>query len=232
MKTLFMLVPIRTRFLPWLKTYWVRLLVLFLGVALPLYLFSELAEEVLEQEAFWFDDPLLLFLHRHATPALDQFMTLISMLGTTYGLIPAAILIGVRLTWKRRWGDLWFWTLALGGSGLLNVAAKHTFRRPRPALWEPLHHNATYSFPSGHTMAAMSFAAAVIVLLWPTRWRWPALFFGLGFAVLVALSRLYLGVHFPSDILAGWAASLAWVIGLSVVLYRHLTKPTPRAEPV
>jgi undecaprenyl-diphosphatase len=80
-------------------------------------------------------------------------------------------------------------------------------------------------------MLSSAFVGAAAVLAWPTRWRWPVLALGAPFALLVAFSRLYLGVHFPSDILAGWLASLAWVLGVSLVLYGRPAKPTEGAEP-
>jgi undecaprenyl-diphosphatase len=224
-------VPFRIRILPWLRIHRSRLLVLFAGVLIPLWVFGALAEDVLDQERFFFDTPILLFMYTHATPVLDLVMIFFSLIGYRFGVVPVDLLVLGLFLWRRRWGDALFWGLAVGGAAILNLAAKQSFERIRPQLWLSIAPETTYSFPSGHAMGSMALAAALVVLLWPTRWRSITLLVGAFFVLMVGLSRVYLGVHYPSDILAGWAASLAWVIGVSVVLYGRLTKPTPRAEP-
>ena len=225
------IVFVRRQILPWLRRHWLRLLLLFGGVLIPLYVFGELAEDVAERETFFFDQPVLLFLHSQATPLLDQVMLFFSRVGAGFGVVPLTILIPLLLLGQRRWGDAFFWMLAVGGAVGLNLAAKQMFGRIRPDLWLSLAPETTFSFPSGHAMGSMALVTAVVVLVWPTSWRWPALILGALFVLLVGLSRIYLGVHYPSDILAGWAASLAWVIGVSFVWYGHFIKPTPSAEP-
>jgi membrane-associated phospholipid phosphatase len=211
--------PRYLRLFHWLYARRWQLLALFLGVLIPLWIFGALAEEILEQEVFAFDAPILLLMRRLATPWLDQFMLLCSRLGFAYGVVPLDILILLLLLGRRRWGQALFWALAVGGAALLNVFAKSAFGRVRPDLWVSIAPETSFSFPSGHAMASMALVAALVVLLWPTRWRWPTLALGGLFVALVGLSRVYLGVHYPSDILAGWTASLAWVAGLSNVLY-------------
>ncbi|MBV9789400.1 MAG: phosphatase PAP2 family protein [Chloroflexi bacterium] len=221
-----------TRILPWLWAHRLRLLILFAGVLIPLWIFGELAEDVIDRQQFGFDEPILLFMHNNATPLFDQVMLFFSLIGYRFGVVPVDILVFLFFLQRRRWGDLLFWGIAVGGAALLNLAAKHSFGRVRPDLWLSIAPETTFSFPSGHAMGSMALAAAVVVLLWPTRWRWLALILGSFFVFMVGLSRVYLGVHYPSDILAGWVASLAWVIGVSLVLYGRLTKPTPQAEPM
>lgn len=223
--------PVRRRILPWLRAHRLRLAILFLGVLAPLWLFGTLAEDVIEQESFFFDLPILHFMHSLATPTLNQVMLFVSLIGYRFGVVPIDLLVALFFVWRRRWGDALFWTLAVGGAAILNLAAKHSFGRIRPDLWLSIAPETTFSFPSGHAMGSMALCAALVVLAWPTRWRWPTLILGGLFVLLVGLSRVYLGVHYPSDILAGWAASLGWVIGVSLVLYGRLTKPTPEAEP-
>ena len=72
--------------------------------------------------------------------------------------------------------------------------------------------------------ALMGTCVVLILLAWRTRWRWPVTVVMAGFAGLVGLSRIYLGVHYPSDILAGWAAALAWTVGTYAVVF-HRRRP-------
>ena len=208
-----------------------KLLALFVAVLLPLLLFGALAEEVLDREAFFFDDPILLYAHGLATPGLDVFMLLMSRLGYQWVVIPLDIGFLLWLIFSGRRRDSLFFGLSVIGAAILNQAAKGFFGRSRPKLWPSVAPELTLSFPSGHAMGSMALAAALVVLLWPTRWRYPMLLAGSLFVLLVSLSRVYLGVHYPSDILAGWVASFAWVMGLSSILYRRLGKPA-RVPPI
>lgn len=220
----------RSDILSRLRARRIQLVILFVGVLIPLALFGELAEDVLEHESFFFDQPILLFMHRLASPGEDAIMLFFTHAGYAYGVVPIDILVALVLGRYRRWGDLRFWGIAVGGAALLNLVAKFIFRRPRPDLWTSIAPEPTFSFPSGHAMGSMALIVALVVLLWPTRWRWLTLFLGGLFVLLVGMSRVYLGVHYPSDILAGWAASLAWVLGVSIVLYGRTTKVTPNME--
>lgn len=212
----------RGRFtLPWhfLKAHRWQLLWLFVAVLLPLLLFGLLAEDVLEHQAFRFDDPLLLDLHHLATPGLDRLMLGLSLLGYQAGVVPVDLAVALWLLLRRHLRAALFFMLAVGGAGLLNQLTKWLFGRDRPKLWPSLAPEATFSFPSGHAMGSIALVTALVILLWSTHWRYPMLVIGSLFVLLVGVSRLYLGVHYPSDVLAGWVASFAWVMGLSYVLY-------------
>jgi membrane-associated phospholipid phosphatase len=213
------------------RARWKPLLLLFFGVGLPLAAFGALAEDVWSQGGIAWDVPILRYMHRHATPGRDDAMMFISDIGYLYGVVPAAVVIGIVLIALRRRGNALFWAVAMVGAGSLNTGAKLLFRRTRPDLWLSAAPEHTYSFPSGHAMGSMAFAAALAVLAWPTRWRWWAIILGGAFTLIVGFSRIYLGVHFPSDVVAGWSASLVWVLGLSQVAYGRLVKPRPRATP-
>lgn len=206
-----------------------RMAWLFIGLLLPLWGFVELAEEVHEKEALFYDELLLLKAHASATPGLDQWFMRISDAGYQYGVIPIDILIVLALLGAHRWREASFAAAAFVGSALLNIATKQVFRRDRPALWESLVPETTFSFPSGHAMGSMTLAMTVILLSWHTRWRWPVLVVALAFALQVGASRIYLGVHYPSDILGGWFAGMAWVVGVYFVMFRWGARPWKRS---
>ena len=213
-----------------LKKHGWRIALLFLGLMLPMWVFAELADEVHEMEQLVFDDPILLRAHALAGPGLDGFFIVVSKIGYE-GVIALDIGIVLLLLAVRHWRGATFAALSFCGSALLNLGAKQFFQRNRPTLWESISPEDTFSFPSGHAMGSMTLAAAAVLLAWPTRWRWPALALAAAFVVLVGYSRVYLGVHFPSDILAGWMAATAWVVGVYLVLFHSAAPPWTR-EPV
>jgi membrane-associated phospholipid phosphatase len=185
---------------------------------LPLLLFVTLAEDVAEHEVFAFDRPVMMWLHGNASPGLTALMEGLTQLGGLV-VVPVVATIAAVVLWRRglRRGATVL-AAAVIGSTLLNAALKAVFRRARPDFWEHLVTENSYSFPSGHAMASMAVAAAVVVLTWRTRWRWTAVAAGAAYVLAVGVSRMYLGVHFPSDILAGWSVSVAWVAVVVVVL--------------
>ena len=204
-----------------IKNHGWRLLLLFAVIGLPLWGFGELADEVREGEAFFFDKPVLEYMHALATPGLDHFFLVVSKLGYLQGVVPMDVVLVVALLLMRRYRDSGFAALSIGGSALLNIAAKHYFGRVRPAFWVSLAPETSFSFPSGHAMGSMTLAAVCVLLAWNSRWRWWVVAAALVSVMLVGLSRLYLGVHYPSDILAGWTAALAWTLGVHSVLFHQ-----------
>lgn len=197
---------------------WLDTAILFVGVLVPLYLFGELAEEVLEREPFAFDRPILLFMQANATPLLDRTMVFFSEVGSIRVLGPCAFLIAAYFIFRQHWARLVYWVLGFGGAILLNMGAKQIFSRTRPDLWISIAPESSYSFPSGHSMQSMAFVAALVMLAWHRPALRPLFVAGAVFVVLVGLSRVYLGVHFPTDVAAGWTAALAWCTGLAFVL--------------
>lgn len=201
------------------------LLLLFAGLLLPLLGFAELAEDVREGEPFEFDEPLLLLAHAMAHDGFDRVFLLFSGLGYEWGVVPADVALVLVLALLRRYRESLFVAVATGGSALLNITTKQFFSRDRPNLWESIAPEVSYSFPSGHAMGSMTLAMVLALLAWPTRWRWPALAAMAVFVPMVGLSRVYLGVHYPSDILAGWTVAMAWAVGVYLLVFRNGTRP-------
>lgn len=205
---------------------------LFLAVLGPLLLFGALADEVWEEGGFGWDATALRVAHRLASAPLDDLMLGLSDLGGLYGTVAAVALVLGVLLHRRRKADAVFFAAAISGAMLLNLVAKLAFHRARPRLWEPLEPADGYSFPSGHAMSSMAIAAAIVVLTWATRWRWPVLAAAVALVTGIGLSRVYLGVHYPSDVLAGWSGALAWVAGLALLTSGHRDRASEEAQAV
>jgi undecaprenyl-diphosphatase len=194
---------------------------LLFGVALPMVAFLLLAEDVWEREAFDWDTPVLRFFDAHQDPSLTLLTKGITQLGGAAfaGLLLLAAISVPLIARLRR--EAVFLFAAVAGAGVLNVVLKGFFDRPRPELFPHLVATMTSSFPSGHTMTSAALALAVVILLRRSPYFWPVATAASVYALAVALSRLYLGVHFPSDVVAGWCVSVAWVtIAWMLVLYR------------
>lgn len=202
-----------------------RLALLFAGGLLPLWGFAQLADNVREAEMFPFDAPILEMAHAMARHGFDQLFLLFSAIGYEYGVVPFDVALVVALASKRRFREGLFAGSALAGSALLNFAAKQFFSRQRPSLWESISPESSFSFPSGHAMGSMTLAVVLVLLAWPTRWRSVTLVAMAIFVPMVGLSRIYLGVHYPSDILAGWTAASVWAVGCYSVIFRGSLQP-------
>jgi membrane-associated phospholipid phosphatase len=193
------------------------LLVLLLGFVLPWVVFVNVAEDIWESGGFIGDKQILEFLHRYATPGLDRLALGFTAAGGPLPMSIATVLItGGLAVWGTRL-QAWFLGLSVGGAMGLNLLVKLLFARPRPTLWTSPEPAFYYSFPSGHAMGAAAVATALGFLLWQHRGQWLAWTLGLLFALGVGWSRMYLGVHYPSDVLAGWTGSVGWVAGLHVL---------------
>jgi membrane-associated phospholipid phosphatase len=217
--------------LRFLRKHALHMALWFFCLLLPLWGFAALVGEVHEKQVFAFDAPILNWLHALATPALNHLFVLISRAGYLWGVVPLDAFILVLLVVLRRFRDGLFFGIAVIGSAVLNIVAKNHYARLRPDLWLSITPETTYSFPSGHAMGSMTLAMAVIILCWPTRARWPMLIASVIFLLLVGVSRVYLGVHYPSDILAGWTAAMTWTFLMYTLVDRKAPPPPSSAAP-
>ena len=151
--------------------------------------------------------------------------TILTKLGVFWGVFPVASAIALLFLRRRRWRSLTYLLTTLFGSIIINRTAKALLHRVRPHLWSSPAPEFDYGFPSGHAMSSMTLVAALVILTWNSRWRLPVGLIGSLFVASIGWTRLYLGVHYPSDILAGWMVSIAWAIGVSLLIRPNLTKP-------
>jgi membrane-associated phospholipid phosphatase len=216
----------------WSKNH-ARAIALFLGIFLPLLLLAGLAEDIWDGEILPFDKSTLLYIRQWQSPSLDSLMLFFSTVGGPNVMTGLTVLIFGLLLLRRPRSRAIFFAAAMLGELLLNQGVKLVFARPRPTLWERLVEEHAFSFPSGHAMGSTAFVTAVVLLLWYTSWRWPALILGSILVLLICFSRLYLGVHYPSDVLGGMLASLAWVVGLRQLFRQreHIFRQA-RANPI
>lgn len=198
---------------------WTRRRLTVLGVLTLVVVGTRVIEDVLAQESGPVDESLMWLLREHVPAALHGFFAAVTFGGSAAVLGPLALAGTAALAWAGRRTEAWL----MGGSAMAATLVGWTLKalvgRERPTLWE----TASYwgsSFPSGHTLnaAAVTTAAALCVArIWPRAGR-PAMVLALLWTALVALSRLVLGVHWPSDVLAAFCigAFIPLAAGLAV----------------
>ncbi len=183
--------------------------------------FAELTDELAENDLTQFDDVVSTHIVSLRSDGLTSFLIFVTHLGDKTAYIIIAILMAVySYIKKHRWKFILQTTLVLLLSTAANVVLKRIINRPRPD-WERLIAVDTLSYPSGHSMSAMAFYGFLIYLC--VRYEmtmWVRIVTVTSLALLILLigvSRIYLGVHFPSDVVAGYIGGLIWVTFCAIV---------------
>lgn len=181
-----------------------------------LALFGALTDQVLEQDAERLDNTILTILRLFESPELTAVAQGLSALGTEVLAVFLLVLL-IALAVQQRWGAVLGLLLVTFGAQMLNSVLKELFHRTRPApLADPLADlipGQAFSFPSGHAMVAAAFYLFVAYLSWrllPGCWRLFSVSLFLAIIGLIGLSRLYLGVHYLTDVVAGYLAGFFW----------------------
>jgi membrane-associated phospholipid phosphatase len=154
------------------------------------------------------------------SPGATKFFIFMTIIGGPVGVAAIVGIVAVILAILRRWRWLIYLAVTAGGGGLLNLELKRYFARARPAVAEMLRRANGYSFPSGHAMGsavafgALAYLAFRAIRSWPAKTAVMAFLYTL--VAAIALSRVYLGVHWISDVLAGVTAGTVWVTTTTV----------------
>jgi membrane-associated phospholipid phosphatase len=204
-----------------------RILLLLVLIAAT-WAFGAIAEDVVTQDPLTIIDLRFSFwLHAHTFEPLTTMMWLISLVHSTLSVTLMTLLVSVYL-WKQNLRK-WVFTLLLAvfGGMLLNASLKLVFARARPHFVNPIVTIASFSFPSGHTLMTTVFYGTLCALIWGRTPRWPGRIGAIAITglmmLLVGFSRVYLGAHYLSDVIAAFAEGLAW-IAFSLIAAEAISK--------
>jgi len=161
------------------------------------------------------DRPLSDWFRGHAGTALGDSMRFVSTLHAPRGILAASVVVALILLWRRELRGLAMFVVAVAGGASLNAALKHTFEWPRPDFDGAALGATDFSFPSGHVANATLLYGAVALLVLPRLWgrvaRTGVVAAAAAMVLLVAASRLVLGAHYPTDVIAAIAEGVAWL---------------------
>lgn len=190
-----------------------------LAAAGALLFFAWLSQQMLAGGALAFDDSIRALVHQHACPALTACMRAVSIIGAPGVLLTLGILVVVVYVRQGRPRTALLFVITMAGAVILDTLLKLLFHRTRPVAFFGLKEPSSYSFPSGHALVSCAyfgvlaaFASARTASRWRRRiyWTVAALLTG-----IIGFSRIYLGVHYPSDVLAGYATAIVWVFSVA-----------------
>lgn len=197
--------------------------------------FVEIAEEVIEGDTHRFDEAVLLWINAHSPGWLDEPMRAVTALGYYKVVVPLLLFSALAFYLKGRSISVALLVVSTVGGIVLTTVLKAIFERARPEIIDSGYTASFYSFPSGHATVAVGFYGTLILLVaWRLSGFWCLLVAALGIllVLLIGLSRLHLGVHYPTDILAGFLAASLWVssVGFALFLYRFVPLPPGRSS--
>ena len=166
-----------------------------------------------------FDVTILSSIHQLQSPLLDLFFSNLTNLGGLGLLGTATLLLVFYLIYKKQYNLATITGISVGGAALLHLALKSLIERPRPDLWQWIISETNFSFPSGHSTATIAFALCICLIATGTRRQKIILILAAIFVCLIGLSRLYLGVHYPTDVLGGWLLGTSGTLAIAVIVH-------------
>jgi membrane-associated phospholipid phosphatase len=225
------------------RLWWGVVSIVTLGLiasAATLLLLTEAHDEIIEPQTQSIDLALLDQTHTFANPSTTMFMQAFTTLGSAQGLTTIVLLSAIILYLRRAWVEALTLIAALFGAGVLDAILKLWFHRDRPSVAWAFAREPTFSFPSGHaTLSLVVFGMLLYLILRMSHsWRLDvmATLIALPLILAIGVSRVYLGVHYPSDILAGYLAGAIWLLAVILSLEAlHRLFPTrilARRDPI
>ena len=206
---------------------------LALAVVAALFL-AWLASEVIQGDTRHFDDWAATSLHNHASPPLTSFMSGITLLGSTKVLLVLGAMVVIAFLFARWRRETFLFLVTMGGASLLNRVLKLSFQRPRPQPYFDLVAPASYSFPSGHALLSFCFYGAIAFMidahLRRSSQRIAVWLFTGALVLLVGVSRIYLGVHYASDVIAGFTSAFIWLMAVNFA--PHIWNRSRNSKPI
>lgn len=206
----------------WISLAGVELVGGLLVLTVAAWVFGAVAEDVVEGDTR-LDTRLADWLHDHASPGWTTFFEGVTWLGNVPTLAAVALVAAIALAVKRRRAELQLLLLAAVGTQILTLGLKLGFERERPFFPDPLATESSYSFPSGHASVSLAVYGTLGFILArhldDRRSQIASLVAAALLVGLIGFSRLYLGVHFLSDVVAGFSVGLAWVALCAVLLH-------------
>ena len=198
------------------KTTILKIGFIIIAILVSGMVFASLAEDLVNKETFSTLDPFFgTWLVAHTTVPGDHVFAIVTFLGNALVISAGTGLIGFWFARRRNWKKLILLFSAVAGGALLNLVLKNIFQRTRPAIPGAYMVDTGFSFPSGHSMISLVFYGmiAYLALSYVKNKKWKVLIIAgaLLICALIGFSRLYLGVHFLTDVLAGWAAGGLWL---------------------
>lgn len=197
-----------------------RLLLGMITALISVIAFIWIADGVFKGGTRYFDDQVREAIHRIASPELTALMLFITRLGSAQVLVPLGICVGVAfilLRWKRA---VALFAVTMGGEIILEFVLKNIFQRVRPETFFDYPPPSSYSFPSGHALASLCFYGIVAWLvtarLKNNFLKFTIWVFAVALIFLIGTSRVYLGVHYPSDVIAGYLTAVVWVVTVAL----------------
>ena len=151
-------------------------------------------------------------LQKPAAHWANAVMYLVARSGDINEIVILAVIAVLVLKRKQRMADAFFVTITVVGVVVLNLVVRASVQRPLLLSDESFAPTFDSGFPSSQAADTFALVFVLTVLCWPTQWRWPMAVAGASFLLAVGLSRVHLGMHYPSDILGGWLLALTWVL--------------------